>query len=52
VLPAYFFPFHGSHDGNPLLLDVVGEFVIKNLVLIAAGLMIGSTVRSRREPGD
>lgn len=35
-------------SGNPLLLTVTGEFVIKNLVLIAAGLVIGSTVRSRR----
>ncbi len=32
-------------SGNPLLLTVTGEFVIKNLVLIAAGLVIGSTVR-------
>ena len=31
-------------SGNPLLLTVTGEFVIKNLVLIAAGLVIGSTV--------
>lgn len=31
-------------SGNPLLLTVVGEFVVKNLVLIAAGLVIGSTV--------
>ena len=30
---------------NPLLLTTTGEFVIKNLVLIAAGLVIGSTVR-------
>lgn len=36
-------------SGNPLLLTVSGEFVIKNLVLITAGLVIGSTVpRSRR----
>ena len=34
-------------DGNPLLLDVTGEFIVKNLVLIAAGLVIGSTVRRR-----
>ena len=31
--------------GNPLLLTTTGEFVIKNLVLIAAGLVIGSTIR-------
>ncbi len=34
--------------GNPLLLTVEGEFVIKNLVLIAAGLVIGSTVRQHK----
>lgn len=32
-------------SGNPVLLTVEGEFVVKNLVLIAAGLVIGSTVR-------
>jgi len=31
--------------GNPLLLTTEGEFVIKNLVLIAAGLVVGGTVR-------
>ncbi len=30
--------------GNPLLLTTEGEFVIKNLVLITAGLVVGSTV--------
>lgn len=32
-------------EGNPLLLTTEGEFVIKNLVLIAAGLVVGGTVR-------
>ncbi len=36
-------------ESNPLLLTVTGEFVVKNLVLISAGLVIGSTVRRRRE---
>ena len=31
--------------GHPLLLTTEGEFVIKNLVLISAGLVIGSTVK-------
>ncbi len=31
-------------DGNPLLLTVEGEFVIKNLVLLSAGLVVGSHV--------
>lgn len=34
---------------NPLLLTTEGEFVIKNLVLISGGLVVGSTIRSRRE---
>lgn len=41
-------------DGNPLLLTVEGEFVVKNLVLIAAALVVGTTVKRRagdpREP--
>jgi len=34
-------------DGNPLLLTITGEFVLKNLVLITAGLVIGSSLRGR-----
>jgi putative oxidoreductase len=34
-------------DGNPLLLTVEGEFVVKNLVLISAALVVGTTVRRR-----
>jgi putative oxidoreductase len=37
-------------DSNPLLLTETGEFVLKNLVLITAGLVIGSTVRQRNRP--
>jgi putative oxidoreductase len=33
-------------DSNPLLLTTEGEFVVKNLVLLSAGLMIGSRLRS------
>ena len=32
---------------NPLVLTAWGEFVVKNLVFIAAGLAVGSTVRRR-----
>jgi len=32
-------------DGNPLKLTVEGEFVVKNLVLLTAGLVVGATVR-------
>lgn len=34
-------------SGNPLLLTQTGEFVVKNLVLIAAGIIIGGSVRQR-----
>jgi putative oxidoreductase len=30
---------------NPLLLTAEGEFVVKNLVLLSAGLMIGSRLQ-------
>jgi putative oxidoreductase len=29
-------------DGNPMLLTTVGEFVVKNLVLISAGIVVAS----------
>ena len=32
-------------DGNPLKLTVEGEFVLKNLVLLTAGLVVGASVR-------
>ncbi|HLE38025.1 MAG TPA: DoxX family membrane protein [Acidimicrobiia bacterium] len=35
-------------DGNPLKLTVEGEFVIKNLVLLAAGLVVGSTITPKQ----
>ena len=34
-----------QQGANPLLLTTEGEFVIKNLVLISAGLVVGGTVR-------
>lgn len=36
LAPSLFF-----HDGSPLWLTVEGEFVAKNMVLMAAGLVIG-----------
>jgi putative oxidoreductase len=36
--------------GNPLLLTVEGEFVVKNLVLLSAGMVVGSTARRRKPP--
>jgi uncharacterized membrane protein YkgB len=34
---------------NPFLLTTEGEFVIKNLVLITSGLVVGGTVRRREK---
>lgn len=46
-------PGTAFQDGNPLLLTTEGEFVIKNLVLISAGLVVGATVRrSGRQPEE
>jgi uncharacterized membrane protein YkgB len=39
-------------DGNPLLLTVEGEFVVKNLILMAAGLVVGSSIRKMRRVPD
>lgn len=33
-------------NGNPALLTVEGEFVVKNLVLLSAGLVVGAGVRA------
>lgn len=44
-LVPFILPEVAFKDGNPLLLTVEGEFVAKNLVLLTAGLVVGSTVR-------
>ena len=33
--------------GNPLLLTTEGEFVMKNVVLISAGLVLASRLQTR-----
>ena len=38
-------------NGNPLLLTVEGEFVIKNLVLLSAGMVVGATVSTSNRKG-
>ncbi len=37
--------------GNPLLLTTEGEFVVKNVVLISAGIVLASRPRARRPLG-
>ncbi|MGH8005167.1 MAG: DoxX family membrane protein [Limisphaerales bacterium] len=46
-LVLVFHPELSFQEGNPLHLTVLGEFVVKNLVLIAAGLVVGATVRRK-----
>lgn len=41
-------PEQSFQHGNPLLLTTQGEFVIKNLVLIAAGLTIAGSIEPAR----
>jgi uncharacterized membrane protein YkgB len=36
-------------DGDPLMLTMVGEFVVKNIVLIAAGLVVASNYLDRSQ---
>jgi uncharacterized membrane protein YphA (DoxX/SURF4 family) len=44
-------PSVAFRDGNPLLLTVEGEFVVKNLVLLSAALVIGSRLGPIGEGG-
>jgi len=41
----FLLPQEAFQGGNPLLPTLEGQYAFKNLVLIAAGLVIGSTVR-------
>ena len=41
----FLLPEAALQGGNPLLPTLEGQYAIKNLVLIAGGLVIGSTVR-------
>jgi putative oxidoreductase len=38
-----------AFQGNPLLLTVEGEFIVKNLVLIAAAMVVGTRVDRSEE---
>lgn len=47
LLPLFFFPELTFHDA-PFLLTLEGQYIIKNAVLVSAGLVIGATVRGGR----
>jgi uncharacterized membrane protein YphA (DoxX/SURF4 family) len=42
-------PQEAFQNGNPLMLTQTGEFIIKNLILLTAGIVVGSTVRRKSE---
>ena len=46
----FLLPQEAFQGGNPLLPTLEGQYAFKNLVLIAAGLVIGSTVRRDSVP--
>jgi hypothetical protein len=41
-------PSLAFQSSNPLLLTQTGEFIIKNLVLVTAGIVIGGAIRRHR----
>jgi uncharacterized membrane protein YkgB len=43
-----FMPRAAFQHGNPFLLTMVGEFVVKNLVLLAAGVVVATRPTRRR----
>jgi uncharacterized membrane protein YkgB len=45
-------PGEAFQHGNPLMLTMTGEFVVKNLVLITAGLVLIGRIRFAAEPED
>jgi uncharacterized membrane protein YkgB len=52
LLPLFFFP-HETFSTVPLMPTLEGQYIIKNLVLMAAGLVVGATVRGGyMEPED
>jgi uncharacterized membrane protein YkgB len=51
VMPLFFFPELTFHDA-PFVLTLEGQYIIKNAVLVSAGLVIGATVRGGRLLAD
>lgn len=41
------FPSDCFIDGNPLALSLVGQYIIKNLIILASGIFIGATLRGQ-----
>ncbi len=48
VTPLFIFP-HETFSSIPFVPTLEGQYIIKNIILISAGIVIGSTVRKRSE---
>lgn len=48
VTPLFIFP-HETFSSFPLIPTMEGQYIIKNIILISAGIVIGSTVRRKSE---
>lgn len=44
MLPLFFFP-HETFTSNVLVPTLLGQYIIKNLVLLSSGIVIGATVQ-------
>ncbi len=51
ILPLFFFP-HETFTRIPWAPTLEGQYIIKNLVLISAGIVVGATVRGGRLVAD
>ena len=51
LLPLFFFP-HETFIRFPFAPTLEGQYIIKNLVLVSAGIVIGATVRGGRIVAD
>ena len=47
IMPMFFFP-ELTFQVFPFVLTIEGQYIVKNLVLVGAGLVIGATVRGGR----
>ena len=47
VTPLFYFP-EASFQSFPFILTLEGQYIVKNLILISAGFVIGATVRGGR----
>ncbi|MDD9953105.1 MAG: hypothetical protein OXR66_02110 [Candidatus Woesearchaeota archaeon] len=47
-LPLFILPGVVFQSGNPWLLTMEGQYIVKNLLIISAAMVVGSTVRRKK----